>query len=509
MSIPAARIWNVNPGVLSAGGNSLAMNGLFLTQNTAMPTGAVLNFVNATAVSKFFGPSSAEAAAAAIYFAGFQNSTVKPGGMLFAAYNAAARTGFLLGGSLAGVTLSQLQALSGTLTISVAGTPLTSSNISLSGATSFSNAATLIQAGFTTPPFAVSWNPVASAFVFTTTATGATATISFATGTLSEGIKVAATSGGILSQGAVADTPGTAMDRAVSIVQNFATVVTLFEPDLTDKEAFAVWFGAQNDRNLGIIWDSDANASVQGNTTCFGSVALVNGYEGITCISGDPALASAQNTTLAALALNVAIFLSGAIASINFSAVNGRTDAAFLISNSADVVATVADAQISQNLLDNGYNYYGAYATANQGFTFFYDGQMPGRFGWIDSYVNQIFFNSQLQLALATLQTSVNSVPYNPAGYGLMRNALMDPINAALSFGTIRTGVTLSSEEISAVNAAAGGNVAPLIQTQGFYLQIADPGAEIRAQRGSPIVNLWYADGQDIQAINLGSINIQ
>src|SRR6185437_2209282 len=124
--------------------------------------------------------------------------------------------------------------------------------------------------------------------------------------------------------------------------------------------------------------------------------------------------------TLAALAMNCAIFLSGAIASINFGAVNGRTDAAFLVSNSSAVTATVADDQISANLMANGYNFYGAYATANQGFTFFYDGQMSGAFGWIDSYVNQIFFNSQLQLALATLQTSIGSVPYDPGGYGLI-----------------------------------------------------------------------------------------
>src|SRR6185437_12829846 len=122
-----------------------------------------------------------------------------------------------------------------------------------------------------------------------------------------------------------------AMANAVAQTQNFATVLTLFEPDLADKEAFALWFGAQNERYLWIEWDSDPNTSVQGNTTSFGAVALANEYEGVTCISGDPALAAAQNTTLAALAMNCAIFLSGAIASINFGAVNGRTDAAFLV----------------------------------------------------------------------------------------------------------------------------------------------------------------------------------
>jgi hypothetical protein len=505
MSIPASRIAKVNPGVLTGGGSSLVMNGIFLTQSALMPAAQVLSLTSPTAVANFFGLASPEAAAAIIYFNGSTNATLSPGAMLFAPYNVAARAAFMQGGSLAGMTLTQLQALSGTIILTVDGTVETSASINLSAATSFSEAATLILAGFTSPTFTVAYNSLASAYVFTSTVTGATATITYATGTLAGGLSL--TTGGVLSQGAVADTPASAMTNAIAQSQNFATIVTLFEPDLSDKEAFAAWSNAQDLAYGLIVWDSDPNASVQGNTSSFGYLAKVAKYNGVIAISGDPVQAAAQSTTLAALALNVAIALSGAVASINFNAPDGRTDAAFL--SFSGLTATVISDQVSQNLLANGYNYYGQYATANQQWTLFMNGQMPGTFPWFDSFVNQIYFNAQMQLALINLRTSIGTVPYNPAGYGLIRNSLASPIASALAFGTIQTGVTLSSEQVTALNQAAGLSIASIIQTQGYYLQILDPGTEVRTLRGSPVINFWYADGQSIQQLDLSSIDIQ
>jgi hypothetical protein len=506
MSIPASRLAKVTPGVLVAGANPLAMVGVFLTQNLAMPTGQVLSFASALAVAAFFGPSSAEAAAAITYFNGYTIATLSPGAMLFAAFNLAARAAFMQGGSLAGVTLTQLQALAGTLILTVDGTVETSAAINLAAATSFSEAATLITAGFTEPTFAVTWNPVASAFVFTSTETGTAATITYATGTLAAGLNLA--TGGILSQGATADTPATTMANIYAQTQDFATVVTLFEPSLANKQLFAAWFNAQDFEFGWIPWDSDPNASVQGNQTCFGFLAEQAAYNGMLGpISGDPVWAAAQNITLAALAMSVAIALSGAIASINFNATNGRQDAAFL--SFSGLTATVTSDTASQNLLANGYNFYGVYAKGGQQWTLFQNGQMPGVWPWFDSYVNQIWLNSQMQAALITLRVSVGFIPYNPPGYGLIRNTLMDPINAGIAFGAIVPGVTLSASEATAVNQAAGLNVATIIQTQGFYLQILDPGAEVRELRGSPTINFWYADGQNIQQLDLSSIDIQ
>lgn len=505
MTIAASYIARINPAVLSAGGNPLVLNGLYLTQNLQMPTGVVLSFASVTAVANYFGPASAEAAQAAIYFAGFVGSSIKPTAMLFAAWNVAARAAFLQSGSLASMTLTQLQALSGTLIVTVDGSVETSATITLSGATSFSDAATLIEAGFTTPGFTVAWNSVNSAFVITNTTTGTTSTLSYATGTLSASLKLTQATSAILSQGAVIDTATSAITNAAVLNQNWASFTTMVEPAIADKTLFGAWVSEQDDEYAYVGWDSDANASVQGNTTCFGAVCAAQSFSGCICLSGDPALAIAEGTTLAVIALNLASGVMGAIASVNFSATNGRRSFAFL--SFAAMQVTCANQQIATNLIANGYSFYGSFATANQGFIFLYNGQISGPFLSIVRYINQIYLNSQFQLALVTLATSIG-IGYDPAYYAQIRASLLGPIQAALNFGSIRTNVALSAQQQQEVNADAGVSCASIIGTQGYYLQILDPGAQARAAGTTPIINFWYTDGGDILNFQMASINI-
>ena len=586
MTIPASTIVQINPGVISAGGNSLALNGLFLTQNPLMPALKVLSFASAAAVSSFFGPSSTEYALAQIYFAGYTNLTAKPDAMLFAPFNLAARAAWLQSGSLASLTLAQLQALSGSLAIVMDGYSRSAASVNLSSATSFSNAASLIQTALdTTEPteatcttgtisgttltvagtitgifsagqtvsgtsitgspvilsqltgttggagtyqlsatetvstgelitatataLTVTWSSTQSAFVITSGITGTASSAAYATGTLAASLNLTSATGAILSQGDTQDTPATAMNKAVAITQNWATFVTLFEPVLADKINYAAWNQGQNGgQNYAYLaWDSDAQASVSGATEPFGIVAKAAAYNGVLPISGDPAVAALAGVTLGSMLLNVAAFVSGAVASINFGQANGRMTAAF--KSQAGLNVCVSNQQIAANLIANGYSFYGVWATANQNFIFFYNGQMPGAWLWLDTFVDQIYLNSQFQLALMTLMTQVNDIPYDQQGYGLVRSALLGPIDAALNFGAIRTGVVLSPAEASEVNLAAGQNVATIIQNQGFYLQILDPGASARANRQTPVINFWYTDGGAVQQITMASTDIQ
>lgn len=513
MTIPASQIVKINPGVIDAGGDGLVLNGLFLTESALMPTGRVLSFAPGPAgnlglnVATFFGIGSPEALAAVIYFQGFANSTLTPSAMLFAAFSAANRAAFLNSGP--GLTLAAVTALSaGTLTLSVDGVPITSASIDLSGATSLSNAATLIEAGFTDPGFTVAWNATIGAFVFTDSSTGASSTLTYCTtNALATGLKLTQAAGALLSQGVVADTPATAMNNAIAESQNWVSMVTLFEPDLSHKELFAAWFSAAEDAYLWLAWDSDvtASASPSGNGS-FGALALIAKYNGVACIGGDPAAVPVGNT-LAAMVMNVAIFVAGAIASVNFQATNGRVTFAFRAQ--AAMVPTCLDSQTAQNLLANGYSFYGGYATRNQGFDFFYNSNLPGDFNWIDTFIDDVWMNDQFQVTLLTLLMALGSDPYNADGYGFIRAALVNgPIAAALNFGAIRTGVVLSATQIQEVNQAAGQIVDTIISTQGYYLQILDPGAIARQNRTSPIVNFWYTDGGAIQQITVSSLDI-
>jgi hypothetical protein len=142
-TIPASQIVNVSPNVLSAGGSALDLNGLVLTENTRVPIGAVLSFASSLAVQAFFGATSTEAALAATYFAGFDGSNVKPGAMLFAQYPVADVAAYLRGGNISTLTVAQMQALNGTISVTIDGI-LKTGTVNLGTATSFSMAALLI-----------------------------------------------------------------------------------------------------------------------------------------------------------------------------------------------------------------------------------------------------------------------------------------------------------------------------------------------------------------------------
>lgn len=495
-SIPASAIVSVTPSVIGAGGTALDLNGLVLTTSTQVPIGTVVDLASAADVSSYFGGSSAEAAAATIYFNGFDNSNKKPGAMLFAQYPTASVAAYMRGANVG--TLDYVTSLAaGVLTITVDGVAKTSASINLSGASSFSNAASLILAGFTTPGFTVTYDSVSGAFKFTSSTTGASSTIGFASGTLSAGLFLTQATGAVTSQGAIASVPSTFMNAIAQTTQNWAAFTTLFNPDVSgsaNKLLFAAWTNGAGNRYLYVPWDNEVAPTASNDATS----SLGNILKSTNSTGTAPIWASTSS---------YAVFVLGYVASIDFEQTNGRATLAFR--SQTGLSAIVTNETVADNLIANGYNFYGSYATANDEFLFCYPGLVSGPYDWVDSYVNQIWLNNALQLAILSGLVQAKSIPYNQAGYARIRAFCMDPINAALNFGAIRQGVTLSAAQISEVNSAAGVNIADVLSTQGFYLQVKDATPQVRAARGSPPCSLWYTDGGSIQNINLASILVQ
>jgi hypothetical protein len=297
------------------------------------------------------------------------------------------------------------------------------------------------------------------------------------------------------------------MANVVAATQNWAAYMTSWEPVTATKLLFGAWTSAQKDRYAYVAWDSDPLACTANATTTFGYQAQALAYDGVFPIGGDPAVAAASGVTLASLVMPVAAFTLGMIASVNFSQTNGRITGAF--KSQAGLAVTVNSQQSATNLDANAYNFYGAYATAATNFNFLYPGSVTGQWVWLDPYINQIYMNSQFQLELMGLLTTVGSVPYTPTGYTLIRQTMQGVITSALNFGAIRQGVALSATQQAEINNAAGLVIAPTIAAQGYYLQILDPGATVRGNRGTPIINFWYADGGAVQFISIASIDVE
>jgi Protein of unknown function (DUF3383) len=660
MTIPASYSVESSPSVISAGGNALNLNGLLLTKSTRVPIGQVLSFPTGAAVSSYFGAASAEAVVAnggqtlggnpagTGYFGGYQNATAVPGALLVAQYPATAVAAWLRGGSLAAMTLAQLQALSGSLTVVMDGYSHVISSISFAGDNSFSAAAAAIQAAFTDPTESsftaslgasftatgtgtsfvvtsvtgilsvgdtvtgtgvptgttivsgpsgggagtyttsvattaaaaactstsnvlnvtvdtdvaiavgqtvtgasvaagsiitalgtgtggvgtytlsgaqqhiaseamtgtataplVTFDSVSSAFVVTSGITGAPSTAAFATGSLAASLLLTSATGAVLSQGAAATTPAAFMAGIIAQTTNWASFFTAFDPDggngNAQKLAFSAWTNSVAPRYAYLAWDTDITPteSVPASSSLGYQVTTALNYSGTVPIYEPNDL-------------NHAAFLAGSIAAIDFTKAGGRIS--FAYKTQTGLAAAVTSITAAVNLggnpqangsFGNGYNFVGAFATANQGFVNYQRGSISGPFKWLDSYVNQIWLTNQFQLAAYEYMTQVGSFPYTPAGYANFEIAMQDVIQAGLSFGAYSAGVTLSSSEISEVNAAAGANIATTLQTQGWYLQVKDPGATARASRGSPIITFWYVDGGSVQALNIGSVAVQ
>ncbi|HEY0120652.1 MAG TPA: DUF3383 domain-containing protein [Rhizobium sp.] len=643
-TIPASQLVSIVPSVLSAGGSALVLNGLILTQNTRVPVGQVVSFANdSISVSDYFGPSAEEVEIADVYFNGFNNSTQKPSTIFFTQYNSTAVSAYLRGGAVSGLTIPQLQGLSGSLSVVVDGYAFTAASINLAAATSYSAAAALIETGLnaslpaaatvtgsiaagtasvtasiagnvmyvtavssgTLVPGAiisgtgvtagtqidsqidgttggigtyavsktqviasetitasygtltvtavasgtlsvgqtlsggttaagtmitalgtgegllgtyyvqttqtvtsgtltatgsaldVSYDSVSGGFVITSGIRGASSTIAFPTGTLAASIFLTEATGAILSQGSDAASPSAFMTNVTQVTQNWATFMTIFDPDegsgSVQKQAFAEWTNDQNKRWCYVAWDQDITPTESNDaTSSFGNIVSASSLNGTAAIWGP---------------VDKAAFVCGTAASIDFDATNGRITFAFR--GQDGLTADVTTATVANNLIANGYNFYGAYATANQQFLEFQSGTVSGSFQWLDSYVNQIWLNNALQLALMELLVNVNSIPYNTAGYALIKAACADPINAALNFGAIRVGVTLSNAQIAEVNSAAGTKISDVLQLQGWYLQVVDASSQVRQARTSPPINFWYTDGGSVQQIELASILVQ
>ena len=567
-TIPASAIVSVQPNVLATGGNALSMIGLMLTENQRVPTGVVMPFASAANVGAFFGLTSPEYLLATTYFNGFTIATVLPDSLLFAQYPVGGNGAYLWSGNVGALGLTALQALSGTLTVTIDGTSQTSSAINFASAGSYSAAAGYIQAAFSlelgvvvgsitgsvltvssvtsgalsigalvtgsgfilpgtyiisegtgsggTGTYNLSqpvtsgvgtgstlqigqvtctYDSVTGAFVLNSGRGGTLSTMTFATGALATSLLMTQATGAYLSQGTIPATPTAIMNNITAQTTNFASFMTVWEPPTATKVLFAQWNSAQNYKYMYVMHDSDVTVASANSITCAGYLITQQNLQGVERIY-DPT----NGPYVAAFALSYA-------ACLNYNLLNGRTDMAFLTGQS--LTPGVTNQTIASNVLGNGYSYYGAYANGGNEWMIFYNGNVSGKFLWVDTYINQIWLNSQLQTALFSLLTSVRSVPFTPAGYNLIFATMQGPAQGGVNFGAIRSGVVLTQQQIVELIVLAGRDISGILKNQGYYIQVLDPGGQVRQARGSPIINFFYCDGQSVQMIAVNSVDVE
>lgn len=497
MSMPASAIVKVNPRLISAGGNGLELNGLILTRSGDIPsTQRVLQFTSPADAADYFGPLSVEADMASRYFLGYDNSFKKPPTLYYGLYNDEARSPWLRGGKVTARVGDFRQIVAGEITLAMGGYTAKLENLDFSGVNAYSDAALVLQAairgqtggGEVWKKATVAYTSVFKAFVVTGGAAGAGNGIGYASGPTAEVMRITEEAGAVLSDGMDAQSPAEIMEACTGYTENWVSFTAAFETDEDTALGLTKWSNDSGIRFLNVLWSMDQKLTVQFGADNIGTEIQDLSYTGATGVYGTAAHAA---------------FILGMIASIDYAQEQGAITTAFKSQSGQEI--TVQSEVTANALKEKGFNWYGDYATANDRFIFFYPGQMFGKYLYIDTYVNAVWLNAALQLAILSLFNNVARIPYTEAGYTLVRAALMDPVLQARRAGVIDSGVTLSEAQKAQVNREAGLNIAPILDTDGYYIQVKDPTPQVRAQRGTPVVNLWYTYGGSIHKLEMAS----
>lgn len=496
MAISASQIVQVNPRLLLPGGRDLELNGLLLSKNSSIPTTArVLPFGDPDSVGDYFGLESDEYRLANIYFLGYNNSFLKPRAFFVARFIDADLAPFVRGGPLG--TLPSLKTIiAGTLTLTLGSHTDTVTALDFSAATSYSAIAAVMQTAIrevtaggpswtdATVEYSSQWN----AFIITGGAEGAAELVSEASGLSAATLGLTLTTGAVLSQGADSQTEAENMQAILDITQNWVSFMTIWKPEQESMLNFAAWANSKGVAYLYVLWDNDPNL-LQPNNTATIFTALTEANYSSVCAEWKSA--------------DYAAFVLAIGASIDFNRTQGAISTAF---KSQDGLPVNVDTSVDAiNLIAKKFNFYGNYATRNDNFIFHYNGSMFGRYLWIDTYLNAIWLNNALQVALMAGLSSASRVPYTEQGYALVRAWMQDPVNRALTNGVIDPGLTLSEAQKAQVNREAGQNIVPTLESTGYFIQVKDPAPAIRVIRDSPIVNLWYTYGGSVNRLVVAS----
>lgn len=485
MTIPASQLVDITPRVIGGGLSGMEFNGTFLTKSNRLPAKTAVPFYTLSDVGAYFGTGSDEYKLAANYFTADSNGTKKPSTLWFYKKVDTAQAAWIRGSALN--NLDTLKAItSGAFNIKIDGTSISVTGLDLSAQTSFSGCASAIQtklaAGLAGTTCA--WDSNFKAFIITSPTTGASGSVEFATAATTD-IETYMTLGldaGVKSYGSAITSLTDTMEGCVSSNSNFFSFMPVYQEDTDGALELANWCNNQGVRFLYVLVDNSNGGKTPSNAACLG--AQVADYYGCCPVYNTKA---------------VGAFAMGIAGSIDPSRLEGRKTWAYKQQNGlAYTVDTMSDANA---LLGNGYNFYGDYATASNQFKLFQNGQVSGNAKWLDTYYGQVFIKDGLQNAWINAMMMANTIPYNEAGYGVLRAAAMDTINTAVSAGFIRQGVSLSEAQKVQVNTEAGLDISGTLSTQGWYLQILDPTAQVRSERGTPVVNFWYMDGGSIQKI--------
>lgn len=483
MAIPQTKYVNI---ISAVGGTSQVsqrdLMGRVFTDNSLVPAGAVIELTGLDAVANWFGTGSSEYAFAEKYFGYVSKSGNIPQKISFALHSVEAMPARLYGKSKS-TTLAYLQTLTNeNLTLNVGGTDYAITNINLSTITSFADVGTVIRNAMPSTLSdlieSFSYDATLARFVIETVATGSTATMGYATGSLASTLGISSGSNGaILSDGSDATTGLNALRESAELTNNFFSFTFLTSVS-GEEESIAAWVKAQNVRYMWSLGVTTANATTM--------ASALSEYDGVgLTLSAD------------------CVFLPMAIAAaINYDLPNASVD--FMYQQAAGIVPSVSSQEDQEAYDAIRVNYYGTTQQAGNLVSFYQDGKLQGSIASMGVYVNEAWLKDALFTSILNLRLSLDSLPANETGLAYVKTAIQEVIEKAQNNGVISAGKTLDSTQKAYVGQITGDkNAWQSLQSIGYWLTASvEKYIENGTEKYKVSYLLVYAKGDSINFVD-------
>lgn len=503
MSLPYSAIVSISGVVESPDFVTEKKHMLLAVTSPLMPTStSYLEFSGASAVANFgayFGKSTAEYTQLQKYFGFLSKGGNAPEKVVVARWYNANTAAFVKGAKVTASVATIAAVTNGSLTVSLDGTTEEVAGIDFTGATSYSDVATILQTAMQTDfsGSTVAYNSITGGFIVTSSLTGALSTTdgitAGASGTDVSGMLGLAS--GELSQGVDAETFAEFCDRIYHANTAGYSITTL--ASLTDSEITAA-----------VAWLQTATGGQTYNT----AVRLVFNMADLTT-------AKALSSSLEALGytgyvlcydphgeyLNI---LDCAIcATIDYEVANGAINFNFQPAVGYTPVTTLGSVVDYQNgqtntalmaeLEDAYLSTVYSVGFGSQEATYYGFGLMAGAFGTEDIQVNESALEQAIQVSIVNGMTSLNKIPLRGKDASILVGSLLTaPLEQFKTNGSIaRDGVLTALERASIAQATGNANAADAVEENGYYYKIYDlTEADIAARRVRVLI-VYLASG--------------
>ena len=496
-SISIDKLIPVKDTVLNFAAKYMRLIGLYLTDNTQIPTSQrVLTFTSLKSVGEFFGYDSKEYFASINYFAGYDGSLTTPSSLNFARYVSETTKPEILGG-LVLAKLATIKAIVGsTFDIKLNGTTYSTGVLDLSTATSYSDVGNKIitalktnNEDIATLAIVMTFNSNKNNYVLTINDTAETWEFDYcATTDLSLALSMTKATGAYLSNSIATQTPAQNMDAIVSFDKNWVSFAKLITLTDADQLALCNWAAERGTNYTYVLFTTDTTVlDINNNDNIIGQVNELNIKNIIKVFGG----------------IELAAFTMGVGACINYTQVNGVLTWAF--KSQTGLAYTCNSDQEYDVLTAKGVNFYGNFSSKSDTYLFYQAGKISGDYVFIDNFYNQVWLSDALQNKAAVLFKNTRKIGNGDVGYQQIRSTIGLVMSYALINGVCQTNVEVSEEEAKALENILGFDISGDIYNNGFYLQIGNPTTENKVNRVAPDSNLFYTNNGAIQKLPINT----